>query len=93
VEEAMSEMLVQLTAEQLRELVRSAVRDELRDRPVKAKPTVLDSDEAADFLRLPVDTLRKRVRAGEIPSFKIGSLLRFRVAELEQWIADQKGSR
>lgn len=89
----MSEMLVQLTAEQLRELVRSAVRDELRDRPVKAKPTVLDSDEAADFLRLPVDTLRKRVRAGEIPSFKIGSLLRFRVAELEQWIADQKGSR
>jgi excisionase family DNA binding protein len=86
-------MVVQLTTEQLTELIRSAVRDELRGQPISTKPAVLDSEEAATLLRLPVDTLRKRVRAGEIPSFKIGSLLRFRVAELDQWIAEQKGSR
>ena len=89
----MSELAVTLTTEQLTTLIRDAVRAELRERPAAVVPTVLNSDEAAALLKMPLDSLRKRVRSGEIPSFKIGSLLRFRVAELEQWISEQKGSR
>lgn len=80
-------MLVQMSAADLAELVRREVRAALDEaRPAPAPASVLNSDEAAQFLKMPVDTLRKRVRAGEVPSFKIGNLLRFRVADLEGYI-------
>lgn len=86
-------LVVQLTAMELRALVRDEVSAALAQvRPVTEPTPVLDSEGAARFLHLPVDTLRKRVRAGEIPSFKIGNLLRFRVAELEAWIDSRKGA-
>ena len=82
-------MLVTMTAAQLESLVEKAVDRAL----AKARPSatgatapVLNSDEAAAYLKMPVGVLRKRVRKGEVPSFKIGSLLRFRVTELEAWL-------
>jgi excisionase family DNA binding protein len=80
-------LVIHLTAAELRELVRDEVSAALaQSRPAPAPASVLNSDEAAQFLKMPVDTLRKRVRAGEVPSFKIGNLLRFRVADLEGYI-------
>jgi excisionase family DNA binding protein len=79
-------MLVQLTADDLAVLVRREVAAALAEyRPGPIAP-VLDSEEAAAFLKMPIDTLRKRVREGKIPSFKIGALLRFRVSELEAFV-------
>lgn len=81
-------MVVQLTTEQLAEIVRREVKaalEEERNIPV-ARVSVLTSEEAAAYLKMPVDVLRKRVRKGEVPSFKIGSLLRFRISELDAWL-------
>lgn len=87
-----AQMLVQLTADDLAALVRREVAAALAEfRPSSApQSAVLDSEEAAAYLKMPVDTLRKRVRRGEIPSFKMGSLLRFRVSDLEALVAGEK---
>jgi len=85
-----SALAVTLTTEQLADLVRSAVRAELAEQRPQPLAAVLNSDEAAQFLKMPIDTLRKRVRKGEIPSFKIGALLRFRVSELEAFVKEAK---
>lgn len=86
----MSALAVTLTTEQLADLIRAAVRAELAEQRPKPLASVLTSEEAANFLKLPIDTLRKRVRKGEIPSFKIGALLRFRVSELEAFVKESK---
>lgn len=81
-------LLVTMNAADLSQLIRSEVRAALADRgPLVANaPPVLTSEEAAAFLKMPVGVLRKRVRDGEVPSFKIGKVLRFRVTELEAWL-------
>jgi len=75
----------------LEETLRKIVREEV-DRVVELlqKPTVqaavLDAEEAAKMLKMPVDSVRKRAARGEIPSFKMGTHVRFRVAELQAWV-------
>lgn len=86
----MSALAVTLTVDELAALVRREVKAAMLDRPTAAPPAVLTSEEAADFLKMPVGVLRKRVRKGEVPSFKIGSLLRFRAADLEAWLESLK---
>lgn len=85
----MSDLLVTLTVDQLRDLIRTEIKAAIRER-ADAKPLapILDSEEAADYLRMPVGVLRKRTAKGEVPSFKIGAVLRYRRAELDDWIAN-----
>lgn len=90
-----SDLAVSLTADQLAELVRKEV-DAGLDRKLArlSQPLAsLNTEEAGAFLKLNVVALRKFARAGEIPSFRIGSLLRFDVADLEQWKNERKGKR
>lgn len=70
--------------ETLRRIVREEIAAALEPlmKP-RAEPAVLDTEEAATLLKLPVDTIRKKAAKGEIPSFKMGILVRFRRAELE----------
>jgi len=77
--------------ETLRQIVREEIATviELLTRP-KIEAEVLDSAEAATFLKMPVDTLRKRAAKGDIPSFKSGNLVRFRVSELKAYLAERK---
>jgi excisionase family DNA binding protein len=81
-----AQLLVTLTAKQLSDLVRDEVRAALAEQRPAAPPAVLTSEEAAAYLKMPVNVLRKRVRKGEVPSFKIGALLRFRLTDLDAWI-------
>jgi excisionase family DNA binding protein len=76
----------------IREIVRQEIRSALADAAKAAgvAPSVLTSEEAAKLLRMPIDVLRKRVRKGEIPAIKIGSLLRFRVVDLDAWLESLK---
>lgn len=85
-----SEMVVQLKVSELAELVRAQVKAELDARKPSVEPEVLDVDEAATVLKMPVNALRKRARAGEVPGFHIGGLWRFRLVELRQWVLDQQ---
>ena len=88
----MSKLLVQMTVEDLQAIVREEVKAALRDHTPQVKPRspYLDSEEAADYLRMPVGVLRKRTQKGEIPSFKIGSVLRYQISELDAWCQAQK---
>lgn len=82
-------MLVTLTVEQLRELVRSEVQAGFAaaaNAPAAVSPAVLSTEAAAKYLSIPVSVLRKRAAKGEVPSFKVGALLRFNVAELDDWM-------
>lgn len=88
-------MMVTMTAGQLAELVRSEVKAALlaQSALVSLPPEVLTSEEAATFLKMPVEVLRKRARENEIPSFKIGSLLRFYVSDLKSYLEQQRAKK
>lgn len=47
---------------------------------------LLDSDEAAQLLKIHPKTLQRMARRGEIPGVHIGKLWRFRRSELNAWI-------
>lgn len=82
-------MIVTLTVDQLRDLIRSEVKAALREKaPATPLPPVLTSEQAAVYLQMPVGVLRKRTQRGEVPSFKIGAVLRYRRDELDEWIAN-----
>ena len=50
---------------------------------------VLDVREAAEYLRINDQTLRRLARDGEIPAFKVGRSWRFKRETLDAWAAGQ----
>jgi excisionase family DNA binding protein len=50
-------------------------------------PDVMTIQELAVYLKLAVETLYKKVQAHEIPFTKVGNLLRFTKASVDQWLA------
>jgi excisionase family DNA binding protein len=48
---------------------------------------VLTAQEAASYLRLCPDSIKRKARASELPAFKVGRQWRFRKADLDEWIA------
>ena len=58
------------------------------------EPLLVDVGEAAALLAVSVPTLRRMISAGRTPQpVRLGRLLRFRRADLLQWIADGCPSR
>ena len=47
---------------------------------------LLDTDEAADIMRIHPKTLQKLARRGVIRAIQIGKVWRFRASVLEDWI-------
>ena len=47
---------------------------------------LLDSDEAAQLLKVHPKTLQRMERRGEVPGVQIGKLWRFRRSELKAWM-------
>jgi len=50
---------------------------------------LLDVIEAAALLRMHPNTLRMKARLGEIPGRHIGKYWRFRISDLNNWLARQ----
>lgn len=48
---------------------------------------VLDTKEAAAFLKIHPKTLQRMARQGRIPAYRIGDLWRFRLSVLNVWLA------
>jgi excisionase family DNA binding protein len=55
------------------------------DPEVRFEP-LLDSDEAADLLKIHPKTLQRMARRGEVVGIRIGKLWRFRASELNEWL-------
>jgi len=58
---------------------------------VAAENDVLDANEAADYLKINVQTVRRLARGGDIPAFRVGGTWRFRRTWLDKWAAAQRG--
>lgn len=48
---------------------------------------LLDAKEVAKLLGVHQATLHRMARAGQLPCVKVGKLWRFRVSQLDRWIA------
>ena len=48
---------------------------------------IMTAEEAARYLRVGVDALKRKARGGDIPAAKIGRAWRFRKADLDAWLA------
>ena len=48
---------------------------------------ILTAQEAARYLRLAANTVKRKAQNGEIPAAKIGRQWRFQKAELDKWLA------
>ena len=53
-------------------------------------PDILDIKQAAEFLKLKINTLYEKTSRRLVPFFKKGNKLYFRKDELQQWIQDGK---
>ena len=51
---------------------------------------LLDSDEAAQLLRIHPKTLQRMARNRQIHGIQVGKLWRFRASDLETWLRTQK---
>lgn len=60
----------------------TSTRNDLPDRLMTAK-------QAGEFLGYSEGTIRNKASSGDIPYVKLGTALRFRLSELETWIAAQ----
>lgn len=49
---------------------------------------IMTADELAAYLKMPVASIYKRSCKGQIPCAKLGSVLRFPKAWIDQWILD-----
>ena len=58
---------------------------EITDPAVRFEP-LLDSNEAADLLKIHPKTLQRMARRGEVAGIRIGKLWRFRASELNEWL-------
>ena len=50
---------------------------------------LLDTDEAASVMRIHPKTLQKLARRGAVHGIRVGKLWRFRVSDIQEWIASQ----
>lgn len=48
---------------------------------------IMTTEEAARYLRLGPDTLKRRARAGQVPAAKTGRKWVFRKVDLDAWLA------
>lgn len=76
-----------MTAEQLSQIVRQAVREEVAKLGHAEGPEVLTREQTAELLQVTPDIVTKYIRENELPATKLGSEYRFRRSELLQWMS------
>ena len=54
-----------------------------------APEPLLDTDEAAAMIKIHPKTLQKLARHGGIRGIRVGKLWRFRVSDIQHWLANQ----
>lgn len=57
-----------------------------RVRQTRAVEPLVTAQEAADFLGKPISWIYNRAHLENLPRFKVGTQLRFRLSELSEWV-------
>ena len=60
-----------------------------REGTMEEKTEVLDAKEAAKYLKINEQTVRRLAREGAIPAFKVGGVWRFKQSVLDSWAVAQ----
>ncbi|MBA3735129.1 MAG: helix-turn-helix domain-containing protein [Actinobacteria bacterium] len=55
-----------------------------------APDRLLDVEEAAELIGVPVSWIQRACRADEIPHVRVGRYIRFRRESLEAWVAQKE---
>ena len=50
-------------------------------------PDVLTTEQAAQYLQVSVETIKRHARRGELPGAKVGKAWRFRKIDLDDWLS------
>ena len=58
-------------------------------KPEPSTPILVDSREASRLLSISPRKLWELTKLREIPSFKVGRIIRYRIADLEAWTQQQ----
>jgi len=84
-----------LTVEELREIIRITVKEEIQEASTfKKKETIyLTRKEAAAFLKISLPTLWAYTRTGRINGFKMGSRVLYKLEDLENNLNEIVASR
>lgn len=79
--------LVMLSADELAQLVRDAVRAELGAAVIAARE-ILTRDEAAELLQVHPQVVLRLVRSDGLPASKVGPQYRFKRADVLKWFEE-----
>ena len=86
---------------QLAEVLKPTVRDSIRETMIELtandslslkyqESDLMSSDEAAEYLKIPISTIYQKTHKNEIPYMKRGKRLLFSRARINEWLtADQ----
>ena len=55
---------------------------------IKAIPHAMTAEQLADLLKVSRLTILRRAKRGTIPSFRVGSCVRFDPANISRWLVD-----
>jgi excisionase family DNA binding protein len=88
----MNTFFTNLNETELKEFLKQSLRDVLNEKPSKVPdfPNILDIKQAAEFLKLKINTLYEKTSRKQIPHFKKGNKLYFNRADLQEWIMKGK---
>ncbi len=84
--------LTSLTAPQLRDLFRAEIENYFNHNPVikmqsnSVEDTILDIDQAAEYIKLSIPSIYRLCSASEMPVIKKGKKLLFSKNALTQWL-------
>lgn len=87
------QFLTNITAQEFKEFLKDALKEILSERQNASKeqpPDILDIRQAAEYLKLKINTLYEKTSRRQIPHFKKGNKLYFHLSELQNWITEGK---
>lgn len=84
--------VVIITPHELRALIRTEVRAALTEGIEREAAEWLDTRSAAELLKVHPRTVARMAQRGEVPSSRIGRLLRFERRELLAWLEHKRTS-
>lgn len=85
--------LTNLDEKEFKQFLKDALKEILSENLSALKPQlpeILNVQQAADFLKLKINTLYEKTSQKSIPHFKKGNKLYFHRTELEEWIKQGK---
>jgi excisionase family DNA binding protein len=83
-------MIVTMTIADLREILRQELA---ALKPAEPEPLLLDTEAAAQLLKVPPTWLATAARDGKVKSVRLGAYVRFRKRDLEAFILKDQSER